>query len=113
TPLTKENIADENRYLRFSGKNIFEKGVALWKNVILEIMQRNRISFNEVDYIVMHQANGKMIESLATSLHLPIEKFIVNIEHIGNTGAGSIPIAISEALRHGKLKGNEKLLLAS
>ena len=113
SPITVKNISDENHYLRFKNKTIFENGVALLQNVIEEIMLKNQLGFDAIDYIVPHQANRRMIEVLAQRLNLPIEKFIINIEAIGNTSAATIPIAISEALENGKLKGNEQLLLAS
>lgn len=113
TPLTKENIVEDKHYLCFSSKRIFEHGIALMQNVIEEILNKNNITFNDIDFIVPHQANKRMIEALAQRLAVPIEKFIINIEHIGNTSAATIPIAISQALTTGKLKGNEKLLLAS
>ena len=113
TPLTKENIIEDKHYLRFSSKRIFEHGIVLMQNVIEEILSKNSITFNDIDFIVPHQANKRMIEALAQRLAIPIEKFIINIEHIGNTSAATIPIAISQALTTGKLKGNEKILLAS
>lgn len=113
TPLTQENINENQHYLRFSGKRIFEHGIALMQNAIEDILNKSDITFDDIDFIVPHQANKRMIEVLAQRLYLPIEKFIVNIELIGNTSAATIPIAISEALETGKLKGNEKLLLAS
>lgn len=112
-PINNESITDENRFMRFSNRRIFDNGVELFGKVILEIAEKNKISFDDIDYIIPHQANGKMIEALASFLNQPIEKFVVNIEHIGNTGAATIPIAISEALETKKLKKNHKLLLAS
>ncbi len=112
-PLTKENVTDGNRFVRFSSRDIFDNGVILFKRVIEEALSRNRLTFDDIDYIIPHQANKIMIETVAKALKVPIEKFIVNIENIGNTGAATIPIAISQGLESGKLKGGEKVLLAS
>ncbi|HEY5328110.1 MAG TPA: ketoacyl-ACP synthase III [Mucilaginibacter sp.] len=112
-PLTKVNIMEDKHYLRFNSKNIFENGIRLMESAIKEIFATNKIDFNSIDFIVPHQANKRMIEVLSQRLSIPIEKFLINIEHLGNTSAGTIPIAISEALDKGKLKGNERLLLAS
>ncbi len=113
TPVTRDNVSEDTKFMQFNNKRIFDNGVQLFGKAIKELMERNHFSFDEVDYIVPHQANGKMIESLATFLQQPIEKFIVNIEYTGNAGAATVPVAISEALASGKLKGGEKLLLAS
>lgn len=112
-PATIDNVTDDTKFMQFNNKRIFDNGVQLFGKAILELAERNHLSLDKVDYVVPHQANGKMIESLADFLKLPMEKFIVNIEHIGNAGAATIPVAISEALASGKLKGGEKLLLAS
>lgn len=113
TPITFDNISQGKHYLRFENKNIFNNGIQLMQEVATEILQKHNMTFDDVDYIVPHQANKRMIEELAKILNLPIDKFIINVEQIGNTSAGTIPIAISEALQNGKLKGNEKLLLVS
>lgn len=112
-PLTNENIVEANHYLRFGSKLIFEHGVELMVKIIVEIIEKNRIEFEDIDYIVTHQSNKRMIEAVAERFGLPIEKFIINVEHIGNTSAGSVPIAISDALETSKLKGNERLLLVA
>ena len=79
TPLTKENINENQHYLRFSGKRIFEHGITLMQNAIEDVLNKSNITFDDIDFIVPHQANKRMIEVLAQRLALPIEKFIVNI----------------------------------
>lgn len=113
TPLTEKNISERKHFLRFESRGVAERGVELFDQVIMEILAKNKMSFKDVDYIVTHQANKRILEMLADKLRLPVEKFIINIETIGNTSAASIPIAISEALQSNKLKGNETLLLSS
>ena len=113
TPLTKANIKEGRHYLRFNSKTVFDNGIRLMENAIKDILATSKTDFNSIDFIVPHQANKRMVEILAHRFSIPIQKFIINIEHLGNTSAGTIPIAVSEALENGKLKGNEKLLLAS
>jgi len=112
-PLTNSNIKQDKHYLKFNSKTVFENGIKLMESAINEILAINNIDFNSIDFIVPHQANKRMIEVLAQRFSIPIKKFIINIERLGNTSAGTIPIAISEALTNGQLKGNERLLLAS
>jgi 3-oxoacyl-[acyl-carrier-protein] synthase-3 len=112
-PLTATNMAGDDYFLRFNNKGIFENGIRLMERAIIALFEKNKVDSGSIDFIVPHQANKRMIEVLAQRLSIPIEKFIINIEHIGNTSAGTIPIAISEALAQRKLKGNERLLLAS
>lgn len=112
-PATVENISNGKHFLQFMSKTVFNTGISLMQNIAHEILNKHNLSFDDIDFIVPHQANKRMIETIAKNLDLPIEKFIINVEQIGNTSAGTIPIAISEALQTGKLKGNEKLLLVS
>lgn len=112
-PLREDNIQNQNHYLQFNSKTIFQNGIALMKKIIVEILERNQLTFDDIDAIVPHQANKRMIEALAQELSLSIEKFIINVEHIGNTSAGTIPIALSQAVANRILKGNVKILLAS
>jgi len=112
-PSTIENISQGKHYLRFESKTIFDMAISLMQRVTEEILDKNNLTFNDIDFIVPHQANKRIIETLAKKFSLPIEKFIINVEQIGNTSAATIPIAISEALKTGKLLGNEKLLLVS
>lgn len=113
TPATINNISQRKQFLRFESKTIFDTAISLMQQVTKEILDRNKISFDDIDFIVPHQANKRLIEGLAKKLKLPIEKFIINVEQVGNTSAGTIPIAISDALQSKKLKGNERLLLVA
>ncbi|WP_165933495.1 3-oxoacyl-ACP synthase III family protein [Arundinibacter roseus] len=112
-PSTIENISQGKHYLRFERKTIFDTAISLMLSVAEEVLSKNRLKFEDIDFIVPHQANKRIIETLAKKFDLPIEKFIINVEQIGNTSAATIPIAISQALEDKKLKGNEKLLLVS
>jgi 3-oxoacyl-[acyl-carrier-protein] synthase-3 len=113
TPLTESTISDNNHFVKFEDKRIYENGVALFERAISDLIGKTNCSLDAIDFIVPHQANKRMIESVATKFGLPISKFIISIEHTGNTGAATIPITVSQALESGKLKGNERLLLVS
>lgn len=112
-PSTDKAVAVGDHYLRFMSRTIGVDDVQLLQEVIIEFMEKNSLSFDELSYIVPHQANKRMIELLADNLQLPISKFIINIEQLGNTSAAAVPIAVSQALQNGQLKGHETLLLAS
>jgi len=111
-PITPETLVNTNHFMKFTSRGIFSGGIALFKEVILEVMGKNHLTFNDIDYIVPHQANKRMLEGLAAELNLPISKFIINIEHIGNTNSGSIPIALSEAIADGRIKPGMKIIVA-
>ncbi|WP_295652049.1 ketoacyl-ACP synthase III [uncultured Mucilaginibacter sp.] len=111
-PITPETLVNTNHFMKFTSRGIFSGGIALFKEVILEVMGKNHLTFDDIDYIVPHQANKRMLEGLAAELNLPISKFIINIEHIGNTNSGSIPIALSEAIADGRIRQGMKIIVA-
>lgn len=112
-PITEKLVAEGEQYLRFVSRTISTDAVRLLRQVMLDFLGKHGLTFADLDFIIPHQANKRMLEALATDLGLPIEKFIINIEHLGNTSAATIPVAISQALQNGQLHGQETLLLAS
>lgn len=110
-PITETVFAEQNHFLRFTSKEVYEGGIQLFLKAINEILKKNNTSLGDIDLIVPHQANRRMIEELARRLNQPIEKFFINVDYIGNTSAATVPIALSELKEQNKLKGN--ILLAS
>ena len=76
-------------------------------------MARNNVTGQDIDLFVSHQANRRIIMSAAERLGLPPEKVVINIEKYGNTTAGTIPLALTEAVTDGRLKKGNLVLLAS
>ena len=112
-PFTFKELNAGHHFLRFFSKSISATGVRLMREVIQEIMTKHGLAFSDIDCVVPHQANKRMVEEIAASFNQSISRFLINIEHIGNTSAASIPLAISQALQSGRLRGDETLLLAS
>jgi 3-oxoacyl-[acyl-carrier-protein] synthase III len=110
-PITTQNFAEQQHYLRFTDKKVFDTGIQLLQQAIEKVLEKAGATLHDIDIIVPHQANKRMLEALAQRMHIPIEKFFINIEYIGNTSAATIPIALSQAQEQGLLKGN--VLLAS
>ena len=76
-------------------------------------MKRNNVTADDIDLFVSHQANRRIIMSAAERLGLPAEKVIINIENYGNTTAGTIPLALTDAVAEGRLKRGNLVLIAS
>jgi 3-oxoacyl-[acyl-carrier-protein] synthase-3 len=110
-PITEQTLLNADQFMKFTARGIFSGGVQLFKQVILEIMEKHNLTFDDIDYIVPHQANKRMLESLANALDLPISKFIINIEYVGNTNGASIPIALSDAMISKQIKPGMRVLL--
>jgi 3-oxoacyl-[acyl-carrier-protein] synthase-3 len=81
--------------------------------VITELLQRNHLKITELDWLVPHQANARILEAVAGRLDCPMSKVMVNIERFGNTSAATIPICLSEWYEAGKLRRGDKVMLCS
>jgi 3-oxoacyl-[acyl-carrier-protein] synthase-3 len=80
--------------------------------LVNEILEKHKLQQEEIDFFILHQANGKMLDFIRKRMKIPKEKFIINIEKIGNTVSASIPIAINETYRDGRIKKGDKVLVA-
>jgi 3-oxoacyl-[acyl-carrier-protein] synthase-3 len=81
--------------------------------LVAEVLKKNRISMDEIDLFIFHQANAFLLNMLRRKLKIPESKFYVYIEQVGNTVSASIPIALKEAIKEGKAKKGDKILLAA
>jgi len=78
------------------GRRVYAFAITVVKDVILQILKQNRLSLADVDWVVPHQANGRIVASAAHRLGFPLERFYVNMEHYANTSGASIPLALAE-----------------
>jgi len=112
-PLTKENIELNEHFIHMEGSDVFKSAVRTMVNATEHIIQKVGITPEDVDLLIPHQANIRIIEALAKRLKLPMNKVYVNIDRYGNTSAASVPIALDEARRKGMMKeGSISVLVA-
>jgi 3-oxoacyl-[acyl-carrier-protein] synthase-3 len=100
-------------YLQMDGPEIFKFAVNAVKIGIARILELAQIEREEIDYLIIHQGNYRILETAAKFARVPMEKVYVNINRYGNTSAASVPIALHEALAEGKIKEGDKVLLVS
>lgn len=106
-----QGVAPET-YLRMDGKAVFQFAVSKVPEVIGELLDKEGLSMDQIAYCLLHQANGRIIRSVAKRLGGREGQFPVNIEEYGNTSSASIPILLDELNKAGKLKRGQKLILA-
>lgn len=104
TPLTKENIKDKKHHIKMNGKEVFKFAVGVIGEVIEEALKKAGLTAKDVDWLIPHQANNRIIDAAKKRLGLSEQKVYVNISRYGNTSAASIPIAMDELVQAGKLK---------
>lgn len=112
-PATLESIQQRMHYIKFKGKEVFKLAINNITNLIYETVEKNGLKLSDIDLIIPHQSNLRIIEATMEKLGLPMEKAFVNIDKYGNTSSASIPIAIDEARKEGRVKkGNIIMLVA-
>jgi 3-oxoacyl-[acyl-carrier-protein] synthase-3 len=112
-PASHETVDQRLHYVKQDGKTVFKFAVRKTEEICARIMARNKITADDIDLFVSHQANRRIILSAAENLGLPPEKVVVNIESFGNTTGGTIPLALTTAVESGRLKKGNLVLLAS
>ncbi|HTK80737.1 MAG TPA: beta-ketoacyl-ACP synthase III [Bacteroidota bacterium] len=112
-PATHETIDQGMHYLFQDGKAVFKVAVLGMADVSAEIMQRNNLTGDDVDYLVPHQANLRIIDACRERMGIDASKVMINIDKYGNTTAATIPLCLSEWWHGGKLKKGSTLVLSS
>lgn len=110
-PFTQDNFLSESRFIHQDGKAVFKSAVMSMASVSKELIKRNGLEKTEIDYVIPHQANLRIIEAVAKQLDFPMEKVPVNIEKYGNTSSATIPLVLND-WEH-KMKMGDKLLLTA
>jgi 3-oxoacyl-[acyl-carrier-protein] synthase III len=112
-PTTHETVEQGLHYLKQDGQHVFKYASRKMAEVSRHILERNRMSPEEVDLFVAHQANLRIIRAAQERMGLPDEKVIVNINEYGNTTAATIPLAMATAMDQGRLKPGDRVLVAA
>ena len=112
-PASHETVDKRMHYIHQDGQQVFKYAVKKMAEMTERVLQKNGLSGKDVDCFIAHQANKRIIVATAERLKMPMEKVIINIDHYGNTTAGTIPLAMQTALAEGKLKKGDLVLLAA
>jgi 3-oxoacyl-[acyl-carrier-protein] synthase III len=112
-PSTHETVDKKMHYIHQDGKNVFKYAVKKMAEMTDRILERNKLTGEDIDCFIAHQANRRIITATADRLGMPLEKVIINIDRYGNTTAGTIPIAMQTAVEEGKLKKGDLVLIAA
>lgn len=105
-----EGIAGEKRKLSMNGKDVFKFAVVELERAIRNILETAKMSIEDLDYVICHQANARIVEHVKKKFKGYEEKFPLNIENYGNTSAASIPMMLSDLFEAGKLKPGMKIV---
>jgi len=112
-PPTHETVDKRMHCIKMAGNQLFKVAVRALADVSQEALKFNGLASDEIDLMIPHQANIRIIEAAAKMINFPMEKVYINIDKYGNTSSATIPIALDELNRGGRFKGGEKILLCS
>jgi 3-oxoacyl-[acyl-carrier-protein] synthase-3 len=96
-----------------SGRDVYRRAVREMTASIRDLARRSGVSLDEVDLVVAHQANARILDAVAERLALPRDKLFTNVAELGNTSAASIPIALADAQEQGRLRDGDRVMLAA
>jgi len=112
-PATARTVAERRHYILMEGREVFKGAVTAMAASSVEAIERSGLEPGDIDLVVPHQANQRIIEATARRLKVPMSDVVMNIARYGNTSAASIPIAIAEAWEQGQIRPGQRLLLTA
>ena len=112
-PASQETVDSRGHFLKMNGREIFKSAVRVMERAAIELLEKHGFDKNEVDHVIPHQANARIVESLSQRLEIPLDRFYCNLHKFGNTSAASIPLALDEAYKSETFKKGDLGLLVA
>ena len=110
-PLTQEVLDNKDQFVKMNGREIFKFAVKIFPETVAKSLEKANLKMDDIDLIIPHQANIRIIESISKRLNQPLDKFFVNLDKYGNTSAATIPIALDEASKQGRISKGDKVIM--
>jgi 3-oxoacyl-[acyl-carrier-protein] synthase-3 len=112
-PISEKVVCERSHYMKMAGREVFKAAVLAMAEACDEALRRAGITAEEVDLLIPHQANVRIIEATAKHAGMPMDKVMVNVDRYGNTSSASIPLALDQAISEGRVKPGALLLLVA
>lgn len=112
-PASAETVANREHFIQMRGKEVFKLAVTAMQDAAVELLEKNGVAPDQVKLLISHQANQRIIDAIAQRMKLPAERVFMNLERYGNTSAASIPIALDEARRAGRIVSGDYVLFVA
>ncbi len=109
-PTTRDTIANGDHFIRMKGREVFRFATRVMAQATREAVEQAGLVIDDIGLIIPHQANQRIIESAARGLKLSMDRFMVNLDHFGNTSTASIPLATVEAIQAGRLNPGDRVV---
>jgi 3-oxoacyl-[acyl-carrier-protein] synthase-3 len=112
-PASHQSVSENLHTVYMEGNKIFVRAVRAMASISAELMKKHNYSLRDVDWVIPHQANMRIIEAVAEKLKIPMDKVIVTIDRYANTSASTIPLAMNDAIKEHKIKRGDIVLLTA
>lgn len=112
-PASAETVAQREHFIQMRGKEVFKLAVTAMQDAAIELLEKHGVAPDQVKLLIPHQANQRIIDAIAQRMKLPGDRVFMNLERYGNTSAASIPIALAEASRCGRIVSGDYVLLVA
>jgi 3-oxoacyl-[acyl-carrier-protein] synthase-3 len=110
-PMGQRVVDERAHYLRMNGREVFKFATRVMARAAIEAVEQAGLTWDDVDLLIPHQANARIIELAARQLGVPMDKVFVNLDRYGNTSAASIPVALVEAIEQGRCTGHSTVVM--
>lgn len=110
-PATAETVAQRMHYVRMEGREVFKHAVRYLTDGAKVALDANGMTPDDINLVVAHQANIRILEAVSKRLGIPLDRFILNLERFGNTSSASVPLALDEAIRSGRVHDGDTVLM--
>lgn len=112
-PFTQDVLDRGDQYVRMKGREIFKHAVRTMSQVCQDALDANQMPIEKIDWVIPHQANLRIIDAVGSHFGIPPEKVVINVQTMGNTSAATVPVAFDQAVRDGRIKRGQNVLLTA
>ena len=112
-PASCQSVQNKQHFMKMRGRELFKMAVRTMTQTSQTVLEKAALSIEDIQLVIPHQANQRIIDAVAEKMNIPNEKIFSNVEFIGNTGAATIPIALDQSLAEGKIKQGDVVLLTA
>lgn len=112
-PASVETVQNRMHYIKMNGNEVYRFAVSVMTKASLQVIEEAGLTLDDIELFIPHQANIRIIQSAAKSLKIPEEKIFTNVDRYGNTSAASVPIALCEAIEHGRINSGDHIVLVA
>jgi 3-oxoacyl-[acyl-carrier-protein] synthase-3 len=111
TPASHDSVDQRLHYMKMAGNNVVKHAVRNMCKAANSALEGAGLTPDDIDWVVPHQANMRIIQAISDRVGIPMERFVINLDKLGNTTAATVPLALDEAVRDDRIKPGHKVLV--